>query len=174
MHLAFETLLSRYTLGERKFQKLTIHSVDGFECTLCGVDLSGSTVMKAYLPYCNLSQSKLQNLVLKDGNLGDAKLFSADLSHAVLVGTDLSRADLRYVCLKGANLKSTNLSGVDLQNADLTGADLTNAVLTRANLNQAKLDQVCLKGTNLFRASGVDLQLAICDRTTILPNGHYY
>lgn len=174
MRLDFETLLSRYKSGERKFQDLVIYSVDGFECNLRGIDLSGSTFTKAYLPYSNFGQANLQSLTLKDGSLGDAKLFSANLSNAVLAGTDLSRADLRHACLRDANLQFANLGGADLTGADLQGADLTGALLPRANLTQTQLDQVCLKGANLFRASGANLQSSICDRTTILPDGHYY
>ena len=172
--LDFNALLDRYKLGERQFENLFIRSVDGFECNLQGINLSGSTFVKAYLPYSNLSQGCLQSLTIKEGHLGDAKLFSADLSNATLVGTNLSRADLRYVCLKGANLQAADLTGADLRGADLTGADLAGAMLSRANLHQANLDQVCLKGANLFRATGANLERVICDRTTILPDGHYY
>lgn len=174
MDLNFEALLNRYEAGERQFHGLVIRSVDGFEANLRAIDLSGSTLIDAYLPYSNLSQANLQGLTIKVGDLGNAKLFSADLKDAVLAEANFSRADLRYACLKGANLQLANLSGADLTGADLTAADLTGAVLTRANLTQVQLDQTCLKGANLFRAIGVALEGAQCDRTTILPDGHYY
>lgn len=174
IHLNFEIMLSRYESGERDFQNVVMDWADGFECNLRGIDLRGSTFIKAYMPYCNLSQANLQQVTLRDGNLGDAKLFSADLTKAVLAGTNLSRADLRYARLPGANLQNVDLTGADLTGADLTGADLTGAILSRANLTRTQLQQACLKGANLFRASGGSWKSAICDRTTILPDGHYY
>ncbi|MGF1524980.1 MAG: pentapeptide repeat-containing protein [Leptolyngbyaceae cyanobacterium] len=174
VNLSFKTLLERYELGERKFQDVIVHSADGFECNLQGVDLDGSTFVDAYLPYSNLSQASLRRMTLKAGNLGDAKLFSTILIDGDLAGTNLSRVDLRYAVLTGANLQSVDLTGADLRGADLTGADLTGATLSRANLTQTNLKRVCLSSANLFRATGVELKAAICDRTTILPDGHYY
>lgn len=174
MELDFASLLSRYKMGEREFKDYVIHTVDGFECNLRDIDLSDSVLIKAYLPYGNLSQAELVSLTAQNATLGDIKLFSANLSDAMLAGSDLSRADLRYACLKGADLKSTNLTGADLQGADLTGADLTGALLNKVNLAQTILTQACLREATLFRATGADLRLAICDHTTILPDGHHY
>lgn len=174
MDLSFETLLDRYSAGERSFQGLVIQSADGFEANLRGIDLQGSVLIGAYLPYSNLSQSSLQKLTMEKGDFGDAKLFSSDFRDAALGGTNFSRADLRYACLIRVDLRSANLAGADLAGADLTGADLTGADLTRAKLAGAKLAQACLKGVTLFRASGADLSDALCDRTTVLPDGHYY
>ncbi len=172
--LDFPDLLDRYGLGERQFQQVFLKFADGFECDLREVDLTDAVIDKAYLPYSNLSQAKLCGIVIKAGNLGDAKLLSADLSQARLNTVNLSRADLRYACLAKADLRGCNLSRADLQGANLQGADLTGADLTGANLSQAKLKQACFNGATLFRAAAVNLTLAACDRTTILPNGHYY
>ncbi|MEM0979499.1 MAG: pentapeptide repeat-containing protein [Cyanobacteria bacterium P01_H01_bin.58] len=174
VELDFASLLSRYKMGEREFKGCVVHAVDGFECNLRDIDLSASVLIKAYLPYSNLSQAKLVGSTAQKAALGDIKLFSANLSNAILAGSDLSRADLRYACLKGADLKATNLSGADLQGADLTGADLTGSLLSNVNLAQAILAQTCLREATLFRSTGADLRLAICDRTTILPDGHHY
>lgn len=174
MDLNFQTLLERYSSGERDFQGFIVRSVDGFESNLRAINLNGSIWVKAYLPYSNLSQASLRNFEMQGGSLADAKLFSTDLTNAVLMGTDCSRADLRYACLKGANLQQVDLSGADLTAADLTGADLTGALLSRANLSQAVLTRACLHSANLFRAVKADWQEAICDRTTILPDGHHF
>ena len=173
-NLDFETLLVRYQSGELHFRNVIVDYADGFECNLRGCDLQHSVFTRAYLPYSNLSQAMLQGFVIREGNLCDIRLMSADLTDAILSGVKLARADLRYACLKRASLQSCNLAGADLRGADLSEADLSNATLTSANLSNICSQRLCLKGANLFRANGVDLEQAICDRATILPDGHYY
>jgi uncharacterized protein YjbI with pentapeptide repeats len=172
--LDFSELLARYRAGDRRFQGVKIEHADEFECDLREIDLVAATIDNVYLPYGNLSRANLQDLVVKQGNLGDAKFTNSNLNRAQLDGVNLSRADLRYARLREASFCRCNLSGADLTGADLTGADLTEADLTGATLNDADLSQACLIGANFFRAVNLDVANAKCDRTTILPDGHYY
>jgi uncharacterized protein YjbI with pentapeptide repeats len=173
VELDFQVLLHRYQLGERVFRNVLVKAIDGFESDLKLIDLEASILVKAYLPYSNLSQAQLRRLVVKEGNLCDANLQSTDLTEASLNDVDLSRTNLCFACLKEATLQGANLSGADLQGADLTGANLVKANLTGANLEQARLDGTILTGATLFRATGANLRDAVCDRTTVLPDGHY-
>ncbi|RZM78960.1 pentapeptide repeat-containing protein [Leptolyngbya iicbica] len=172
--LDFSELLARYRAGDRRFQGVNIEHADAFECDLRDIDLVAAIIDNAYLPYGNLSRANLQELVVKQGNLGDAKLPNSNLNRARLNGVNLSRADLRYCRLRETRLSGCNLSGADLTGADLTGADLTEADLTGADLTEADLSDACLIGATFFRAVNLDVSNAKCDRTTILPDGHYY
>ncbi|MEM6839935.1 MAG: pentapeptide repeat-containing protein [Cyanobacteria bacterium P01_C01_bin.120] len=170
----FQKLLNQYRRGERQFQGVTIEQADGFECDLREIELTTATINAAYLPYSNFGRANLRGLVVKQGNFGDAKLGSCNLAEAKLAGINLSRADLRYACLRQADLRGCDLRGADLTGADLTMADLSGADLTGANLFKAQLLETCLVKTILFRAANADLAMARCDRSTILPDGHYY
>ncbi|MDB9527718.1 pentapeptide repeat-containing protein [Oscillatoria sp. CS-180] len=170
----FQVILEQYQSGERQFHSVVIDEADGFECDLQRIELIDAVISNAYLPYGNLSRANLRGLTIKRGNLGDVKLFSADLTKAILVEINLIRVDLRYACLEGANLQGSDLSNADLQEANLRGANLRGANLKGANLFQAQLEATCLQGAALFRAVNVDLSAAICDRSTIMPDGHYY
>ncbi|MEM9816912.1 MAG: pentapeptide repeat-containing protein [Cyanobacteria bacterium P01_D01_bin.6] len=172
--LNFKDLLARYQSGERQFQEVVITQADAFQCDLRDIKLSAAVIGNAYLPYSNLSRANLQDIVIKQGNLCDAKLSNSDLSRGQLSGVNLSRADLRYSCLRRANLINCNLTGADLTGADLTGADLTGTDLTGAELSNVQMHDTCLVGATLFRASNVNIAEARCDRTTIMPDGHYY
>ena len=172
--LDFSEMLARYRSGDRRFQSVKIERVDAFECDLREIDLAGAIVDNAYLPYGNLSRANLQDLIVKCGNFGDAKLTNSNLNRAKLDDVDLSRSNLRYARLREASLRGCNLSGADLTGADLTGTDLTGANLNGANFNDAKLSGTCLSGANCFRAVNLDIANAKCDRTTVLPDGHYY
>lgn len=172
--LNFQVVLAQYLSGKRRFHNVMLDQIDGFECDLRQIELVNAVLSNVYLPYGNLSRADLRGLIIKGGNLGDVNLFSANLTGANLVGVNLSRADLRCTCLKGADLRKADLSSADLQEADLNGADLREANLTGANLSRAQLNDALLQGAKLFRSSGGELSVAVCDRTTILPDGHYY
>lgn len=172
--LDFQSLLTQYQAGERRFHNIKVDAADGFECDLREIELVDAIITTAYLPYSNLSRANLQGLMVKQGNLGDAKFSNSNLERAQLSGLNLSRADFRYACLREANLRDCNLSGADLTGADLTRADLSGAELTGANLAETGLQETRLLGATLFRAVNVDVAQAQCDRTTILPDGHYY
>ena len=172
--LDFSDMLARYRSGDRHFQSVKIERVDAFECDLREIDLADVVIENAYLPYGNLSRANLQGLIVKRGNFGDAKLTKSNLSRAKLDDVDFSRSNLRYARLRDASLRGCNLSGADFTGADLTGTDLTGANLTGANFKDAKLNASCLGGANCFRAINLDIANAKCDRTTVLPDGHYY
>lgn len=172
--LDFKDLLARYQSGERQFQGVIVERADAFQCDLREIELSTAVIDNIYLPYGNLSRANLQDSIIEQGNLCDAQLSNSDLTRVKLNEVNLSRADLRYTCLRQASLLRCNLSGADLTGADLTGADLTGADLTGAELLDVQLNEACLAGVKLFRATNVSISEAQCDRSTILPNGHYY
>lgn len=86
-------------------------------------------------------------------------LSHADLRNANLIQMDLTSADLSSADLTGAQLIQAKLTDVDLHDAVLSGSRLTQATLMRVNLKNAKLDsselgQCRAPGVNL---SGADL-----------------
>lgn len=172
--LDFETLLQQYRAGIRKFQNTKVEIIDSFECDLRGVEFEGVIIVSAYMPYCNLSGANLAKICIQRGNLSNARLFSANLSQAQLKEINFFRSDLQLARLEGADLRGCNLRGADLQNAILDNANLSGADLTDANLTGTSLRSTNLAGATLFRAVEVDLAFALCDRTTIMPDGHYY
>ena len=170
--LSTEELLAQYSEGKRNFNAIDLSGDNLFQADLAEINLSGSILRRAYLPYGNLSQANLYKTELQDAELGDIQLYQANLSEANLSGANLSRANLRHANLRHANLQKANLQGADLYNADFSNADLRYADLSRANLEKAKLTNAQLAGCNLFRSRLVDLSDANCDRTTIGPEGY--
>ena len=81
--------------------------------------------------------------------------------------------------LAGAKLEGADLSGLNMSAANLKGADLSGAMLTRANLTGASVEGLRLAGaflqgtvlTNVMLEGAVGLDTALCDETTILPQG---
>lgn len=92
------TLLQKYSHGQRDFSGLSLTDVN-----LSHADLKGA----------DLSYSELSNI-----DLSQANLRGADLSYATLSSVDLHDADLR-----GAMLIGTDLRGAQLQDANLKDAD---------------------------------------------------
>jgi Pentapeptide repeats (8 copies) len=120
------------------------------------VDISGASLIRAFLP-----SAYLRDAYLDGANLHGAALPWADLRGALLRGADLSNAHLDSAQLIGAHLSFAQLAGADLRNAVLTdanliearlpGAMLDNANLTGADLTRASLDGATLRGTDFTR-----------------------
>lgn len=86
---------------------------------------------------------------------------------------DLHGISLRAAFLPGAQFAGALLYDCDLEGALLDGADLRGAWLWQTNLNRANLDNADLRGADLSGARHLtreQLQLAICDEQTRLPN----
>ena len=110
-----------------------------------------------------LTGAVLSGVVLRDGNLSDARLGGAVLSGAklsgailsgtLLLGADLSNALLGRANLSSAILRDANLSNASLKKADVSGAELSGADLSSARLQGANLSGVSLTGANLSDAN---------------------
>ncbi|MCX5985945.1 MAG: pentapeptide repeat-containing protein, partial [Chloroflexi bacterium] len=86
---------------------------------------------------------------LRDTDLVQATLQSADLSGADLSGADLFQSNLRNADLTGATLTGACLYGADLSGARIDGADLSGAELFNAALGKATFDRAILKGATI-------------------------
>jgi uncharacterized protein YjbI with pentapeptide repeats len=121
------------------------------------IDLHGSYLRGAHLPFAALTDANLDGADLLDVNLVGADLRGADLD-----GADLRRAILDTANLRGTHLNSADLSearlteahlaGADLTSADLSGADLAFAYLRNADLTDADLRNADLDGADLRNA----------------------
>lgn len=138
------------------------------ECTLKGVRLANSVLVRANLWKADLSSATLTNAYLMKAdlrgaqlqyaNLTNAQLREANLGYAFLVDANLENANLKSSNLWSANLEKARLENANLEKADLEGAKLTKATLLTANLaganlTEASLDQVDLRGANLSHAN---------------------
>jgi uncharacterized protein YjbI with pentapeptide repeats len=170
--LSASDLLRAYSQGERNFQHHDLSELSLFEAMLANIDLSGSRLVRAYIPYANLNQANLTGADLATIELSDAQLYQAQLCQAQLPQANLSRVNLRRANLQGANLRGANLQGADLRGADLSQADLSDADLSRANLETANLRSTCLAGTNFFRAKNVNFTGTHPDDRTVYPDGY--
>ena len=121
---------------------------EGSMANLKGEKLQGTRLNGLNLMWANLSEADLSG-----SDLSDSDLFGADLSHAILKSTLLDWAVLIKAKLIQAKLQESSLRGANLSEADLSGADLTGANLTDAKVSDSQLE------------------LAITDNKTILPNG---
>jgi energy-coupling factor transporter ATP-binding protein EcfA2 len=120
----------------------------GSMANLKGEKLQGTRLNGLNLMWANLSEADLSG-----SDLSDSDLFGANLSHAILKSTLLDWAVLIKAKLIQAKLQESSLRGANLSEADLSGADLTGANLTDAKVSDSQLE------------------LAITDNKTILPNG---
>jgi uncharacterized protein YjbI with pentapeptide repeats len=84
--------------------------------------------------------------------LRDTELFQFILRTANLSGANLSGANLSGANLSGANLSNANLSSVNLSNAELFGANFTNANLANANLENSWIQDTKFRNTDLSNA----------------------
>lgn len=100
------------------------------------------------------------------GWLTDGALKHTDLWGANLQGASLSDANLQETSLRDANLQNARLWRANLQGAFLRGTDLSGTSLWHTNLQGADLTRANLQLVNFFEA--------ICDETTILPDGTYW
>lgn len=126
-------------------------------CDLTNTDLESLTLRNANLSGANLENSNLRDTDLIGANLKDVNLHGVDLSQARLGDTNLEGADLRNANLGDVNLFQAQLRDVNLEGADLRGAHLTSANFENANLKNAKLGLADLGYSNL---SGADLENA--------------
>lgn len=93
-----------------------------------GIDLSNK----------NLSEAKLNSLIILHSNLSDT-----DLENSILDNVQIS-GDLSNI-----NLSSASLFNADLMGSNLLGADLTHADLNLTNLSESILNCDSLKTTSL-------------------------
>jgi uncharacterized protein YjbI with pentapeptide repeats len=114
------------------------------------IDLSGTDLRGASLPFVKLAGANLSQADFKGANL-----YRADFQDADLNGANLGRTELQGANFQGANLSDANLKGAHLWRADLSKANLRNANLNIANLDGANLAGAELEGANL---EGANLQ----------------
>ncbi len=105
----------------------------------------------------NCPDCSLPGVNLRASDLIRANLVKANLQGADLSGANLRRAQLSGANLRGAKLQGTNLPGADLRDADLTDADFSGANLLRADLSGARVDGIILDGANLEGVTGLTM-----------------
>lgn len=86
---------------------------------------------------------------LSDSSLKKAYLIGADLQDADLSNSDLSNADLTHTDLSGSNLVGANLDMADLSNSIIYGADLSHAKFTSVSIRGADISDVTFYKTAL-------------------------
>ncbi len=89
---------------------------------LRGVDLSGASMMDAYLNWSDLTGANLKAIDLSYGDLTGANFTDADLE-----GADLHLTTSMLANFTGANLKGTNFKLADISHAVFTGATYSEA-----------------------------------------------
>ncbi|QQO38049.1 pentapeptide repeat family protein [Staphylococcus phage LSA2308] len=99
------------------------------------------------------AKADLSYTILRNANLVDADLRSANLRGAVLRYADLEDTNLRGAILKGADLTRANLTDSRLNEANLEYADLTNTNLTDAKLSQASTQNI--KGLKVYSIDNI-------------------
>lgn len=138
-------LLERYAAGERNFAGIRV-----------------------------IAFSYLEGAILSDAN------FSGAVLQGSMIGTDFSRsyligAELAEVSLENAILQHTRLDGATLAQSILDRADLTHACLVRAELDETLVEKTNFYRSNLFGASGVDIEYWLEQECifchTIMPDG---
>jgi uncharacterized protein YjbI with pentapeptide repeats len=147
--------LSQADLSGAELSGVTLIGAYLGEADLSGADLSWASLLQAVLGGANLSKANLSeawldNAVLPGANLSRANLSGAGLAEAILGGGNLTHANL-----SGANLSGANLSGVSPIGDVILGADFSGADLRDADLSGAILNGVNLSGANLSGAKGI-------------------
>jgi uncharacterized protein YjbI with pentapeptide repeats len=80
-----------------------------FQVNLRNIDLQGSCLAQAYLPYCTFTLANLRAVDFTAAQLGDSNFYGATLTQAQLPQADLNRADLQMAHLQRCNLRRANL-----------------------------------------------------------------
>ncbi len=130
------------------------------------INLAGTRLRGANLPYANFRGAKLPYADLRGADLTGADLRSANLDSSKLRYAYLGDADLRNAELPNADLREVNLPDADLRGAFLGSADLREADLRDADLAGADLGNANLRGADLTGIVGITEQ-AIRSRARI-------
>ncbi|MBW4560472.1 MAG: pentapeptide repeat-containing protein [Mojavia pulchra JT2-VF2] len=173
----YEANLEKATLPEANLQEAVLRKVNLSKAVLYEADLAGAILYDANLQGASLYNANLEDAILCDANLEGANLEGSNLIGANLIGSNLQGAkligaNLEGVLLSTANLQQANLYEANLQQANFYEANLQQAILIGANLEQAILQKAKIFGADMTRSENLELQqleLAIGDRTTILP-----
>lgn len=90
--------------GMASLKHIEMPSMDLFQVSFYGSDLSGANLQECSFKQCNFSRA----------NLSNADLTGADLTWGKLIGTNLSGAKLTLCDLKDANLVGANMCNTNL------------------------------------------------------------
>ena len=113
---------THYELGDIKERR-----IDFGYSKLNGVNAEG-----IFLPYVTLSNSELQNAILRGANL----------ERAYFLGSNCTGADFTGANLEGASFSRTNLAHAKLNSANLSGTDFYRAELHKAELKEVDLREI--------------------------------
>jgi uncharacterized protein YjbI with pentapeptide repeats len=146
IEMSASELLERYAAGERNFAGIQVSALGG------------------YLEGAILSNANFCGAVLEGSMIG------IDFTRSFLIG-----ADLPEMSLENAILRHTRFDGATLAQSILSGADLTHARLVRAELDETLVEKTNFYRSNLFGASGVDIEYWLEQECifchTIMPDG---
>jgi uncharacterized protein YjbI with pentapeptide repeats len=99
-----------------------------------GDGLKGTDLRNANLTEIFLGSADLKDSILIAANLSAAKMSKANLQNCVLVNANLSGADLTGANFAGANFTGANFKEANFQGATIQGADFTAADLAEADM----------------------------------------
>jgi hypothetical protein len=139
-----------------------------------GANLTGLSLVEAYLPQANLarvrfSRANLTQAYLAGANLEGARFGAAKLSSAHLTNSRCPRASFSRARLVGANLDGIEgTSETSFQRADLRDASIRGARLLGAKFDGADIRGANFEGTSLLPSA---LDNSRMDQTTTLPDG---
>jgi uncharacterized protein YjbI with pentapeptide repeats len=139
--------------------------------TLRGLSGQRRVTILQFLYESKLIMGDTPPVVLRDANFVKIVFQNEELIEAQLAGVHLSGAALGLTHLERANLSNAWLNSVSLADVHLEGANLENAILYEANLNGTHLEGANLRGATI---TDEQLEKAILDEKTILPNGSHY
>jgi uncharacterized protein YjbI with pentapeptide repeats len=99
-----------------------------------GDGLKGTDLRNANLTEIFLGSADLKDSILIAANLSAAKMSKANLQNCVLVNANLSGADLTGANFAGANFTGANFKEANFQGATIQGANFTAADLAEADM----------------------------------------
>jgi len=105
--------------------------------------------------HINLSEARLDQVVLQRVEFVGVDLEAAMLIEADLRGADLTGASLAYATVTDADLSDAVLAGADLRSADFARAELRQVDFGKADLRGANLEGAVLQGADLSQVQNL-------------------
>jgi uncharacterized protein YjbI with pentapeptide repeats len=133
------------------------------------VDWSESVLGLAQFYHARLQHCLMTGIVAEAANFGGSKLDHCDYSRAHLDEAKFVRSEIIQCIFRDASLHQA-----DFRDVRFRGGDFSRAALKGARFGGALLHTADFRGANLLGArelSPEQLQQALTDDTTILPNG---
>ena len=134
--------------------------VECYSTEIRGAKLGGSTLTRwifedCRFTHCDLSNVKLDDVVLQNCHFDDCRLLGIDWRRAKALNLELSFTQCQLslsnfsgMALKGMVLKSSDCSDVDFTQANLENANFENSTLAGALFDRTRLNSADLSGAS--------------------------